>query len=271
MNEKLNDAEDDNTPRACERADELVTYLYGESGPQETALFRQHLSECAVCRDESADFGDVRQAVAAWRAEALSLPHSFATNQTVPPSFSAGESPVRKRLALAALREFFSLSPLWMQTGALAAMLLICTMAALTFARTEIRWDSHGLAFQTGVGNRVIEKERLVEKQVPAPDRYTAEQVNALVDEGVSHQLAIERVRWQKEQDVKVAAVLASATAKKTGPRTMLIAGNLSRRQDRPSPVARQMRGNQFSVAENISDEALPRLTDLLGEVKEGN
>ncbi|HEX8685394.1 MAG TPA: zf-HC2 domain-containing protein, partial [Pyrinomonadaceae bacterium] len=47
-------------PRGCERADEFVTYLYGEATPEEAKAFRPHLEACAVCRDELAALGGVR-------------------------------------------------------------------------------------------------------------------------------------------------------------------------------------------------------------------
>lgn len=59
------------TPRGCERAEEFVTYLYGEASPGESKAFRRHLEACAVCREELAALGEVRAGLGAWRAEAL--------------------------------------------------------------------------------------------------------------------------------------------------------------------------------------------------------
>ncbi|MCA1591704.1 MAG: zf-HC2 domain-containing protein [Acidobacteria bacterium] len=271
MNDKTNHVENDAAPRACERAEELVTYLYGETSPKEAVLFRQHLSVCAACRDDLAAFASVRQSVGEWRAEALSLLPSLAISQPAAPRFNAREANARQRSALAAIREFFSLSPLWMQAGAVVATLLLCALAALTVARTEIRWDANGVAFQTGVSERVIEKERIVEKQVPGPGGYMPEQVSAMIEERVNNQVAIERAQWRKEQEQKAATSLANATTRKTAPRTVLVAGMSQRRPGRQSSSPGATRRDQFIVAENNNDEALPRLTDLLGEVKEHN
>ncbi|HEX8722630.1 MAG TPA: zf-HC2 domain-containing protein, partial [Pyrinomonadaceae bacterium] len=57
--------------RGCDRAEEFVTYLYGEAEPAEARAFRRHLEACAVCRDELAALGVVREGLGLWRAEAL--------------------------------------------------------------------------------------------------------------------------------------------------------------------------------------------------------
>ncbi|MDQ3917956.1 MAG: zf-HC2 domain-containing protein, partial [Acidobacteriota bacterium] len=88
-------------PGGCGRGEELVAYLYGEAAPDEAEAFGRHLNDCAACREELAAFGGVREAVGAWRAEALG---------TVPPlNVERALAPApRKRSARAALGEFFS-------------------------------------------------------------------------------------------------------------------------------------------------------------------
>jgi hypothetical protein len=106
------------TRTVCERADELLSYLYGEANETEVQSFELHLKQCASCKAELATFGQVRQSMATWRDEILD-------------GFIA--SPVaaapRKKSAVAALKGFFDLSPLWLKGAAALATLLFCVLA----------------------------------------------------------------------------------------------------------------------------------------------
>ncbi len=268
MNEKMNYSDASDATRGCERADELVTYMYGEAGAEEAGLFRQHLNVCPVCRDEMSAFGDVRQAVGDWRMEALSQVPALSHNQSFIPATHISETAGRKRSAVAAIREFFSLSPLWLQAGTVAAVFALCALAAHTLARTEIRTNGYGIAARGGAQERII-KERV---EVPAPNTYTQEQVNALIEEKLNQRMEIARAEWQKEQTRKVQILEASTpnvSRRNVAPRDAL-ASNSPRTSGRKQPAPRNAdaRNNLYQVAEN---DSLPRLTDLLGEVNENN
>lgn len=267
MNEKLNATGSSNgtRPRGCDRSEELVTYFYGETAPAEAKVFRQHLTGCAVCRDELAAFGGVRELVGEWRDEALgALPalgfdESFATAATMPHTYP------RKRSAIAALREFFSLSPLWLRAGAVAATLVFCALAALTLARAEVRWDANGFAFNTGVKERIIEKEKLV--QVPVEARLTQEQVNA--------QIAAAQARWEIEKNKQIEVMQAAwkqTDAKRTASNLALASRPQGRSRTAPGNGRRDQQNLNEDVAGidvfNTNEERVPRLTDLLGAVK---
>src|SRR5829696_4322569 len=73
-------------PRGCERAEEFVTYLYGEATPDESKAFRQHLEACAVCREELSTLGGVRESFGAWRAEALGSVPSLNISEALRPA-----------------------------------------------------------------------------------------------------------------------------------------------------------------------------------------
>ncbi|MDQ3908724.1 MAG: zf-HC2 domain-containing protein, partial [Acidobacteriota bacterium] len=47
----------------CGRGEQLVAYLYGETGERERADFEGHLAACAACRAELSAFAQVREAV----------------------------------------------------------------------------------------------------------------------------------------------------------------------------------------------------------------
>ena len=132
--------QDLNERPACHRAEDLVTYLYGEAGETEALDFRNHLQSCAACRNEFAVFNQVHESILLWRNEALGV--SFK------PSTVAIESPVdsdqairhpRRLSALAALREFFSVSPFWLRAATALSAVLLCVLAVLTVARLSPR------------------------------------------------------------------------------------------------------------------------------------
>ena len=109
----------------CERAEELVSVLYGEAGERERRDFEVHMQQCGNCRTEFAAFAQVRESIGEWRDEALS---GFV-------SAHAGVPPVRKS-ALAALRQFFDLSPLWLKGAVGFAAVVFCVLAALAVWRS---------------------------------------------------------------------------------------------------------------------------------------
>ncbi|HWS85743.1 MAG TPA: zf-HC2 domain-containing protein [Pyrinomonadaceae bacterium] len=235
-------------PRGCGRGEELVAYLYGETTKEEAALFRGHLDACAICREELAALGGVREGLAAWRAEALGTVPSLNIQEALAPAAQALPAAPRIRSARAALREFFSLSPLWLRAGAFAATLAVCALIALTLTRAEIRWDADGLAFRAGVTERVV-KERV---EVPVPGGYTDEQVNALVARQVAQakeQAAAEtEARLKKQARGQVINVVEKRPAHAPP-------------QRRKRPTHAGTRGDEMLAA----DDNLPRLSDLLG------
>lgn len=115
----------------CERAPDLVAFLYDEASPAEAKHFQTHLQSCASCRSDLVAFEGIRESLGSWRLEALgSSPVSSAR--------SLNESPreeLVKPSAVAAIREFFRLSPLWMKGAVAFASLLFCVLAALAIAR----------------------------------------------------------------------------------------------------------------------------------------
>ena len=251
-------------PRGCGCAEQLVAYLYGEAAPEEAKAFRTHLDGCAVCREELAAFGAVREAVGEWRAQVLSTVPLLNIGEELSLAASSHPAPERKRSAMAALREFFSLSPLWLQAGSVAALLVVCGLAALTFARTEVRLDSNGLAFRTGVRERIV-KEQV---QVPVKTGYTEEQFNAAVREGVDRGVADERARLEDEYTQRVSFLKSELKQQKLAARN----ATLQARQQSPRRPARG--SSQLAVVKDNEDyfstreeRGVPRLTDLLGAV----
>ena len=111
----------------CGRENDLMGFLYDELEPAEKQDFGRHLQNCTGCSSQLASFTDIRETVIEWRND--SLGSSSAAQQGV----STFER--RKPSALAAIREFFNLSPLWLKGSVAFASLLFCLLAVLVLAR----------------------------------------------------------------------------------------------------------------------------------------
>jgi anti-sigma factor RsiW len=225
------------SPRGCDRGEELVAYLYGEATKEQAALFGRHLEACAACSKELAAFGNVREGLAAWRAEALGTVPSLNIEEALAPAAMPLRAEPRRRSARAALREFFSLSPLWLRAGACAATLALCALVVLTLTRTE----------------KVI-RERV---EVPVPSGYTEEQVDAIVARKVAEAKAELIAEAKQKSEERRPEQIVNAGVR-TPPQSASSA-NASRRKRAPR------RAQDFDERQLAEDrDNLPRLSDLL-------
>src|SRR5262245_15234736 len=129
----------------CHRAEDLVTYLYGEAGESDARDFREHLQQCDACRSEFAVFNQVHESILVWRNEALGPafnPAAIAADPAVDSTQFVRHE--RKLSALAALREFFSVSPLWLRGATAFAALLLCALLIFAAARIWRQPTSNG-------------------------------------------------------------------------------------------------------------------------------
>ena len=126
----------------CHRAEDLVTYLYGEASEVDAQDFAGHLQQCDACRSEFGVFQQVHDSILLWRNEAL----GSAFNPAVVPVESTVDATQfvrheRKLTALAALREFFNVSPLWLRAATGFAVLLLFVLGVLAISRS---WNRPG-------------------------------------------------------------------------------------------------------------------------------
>lgn len=125
----------------CHRAEDLVTYLYGEATAEEASDFAAHMQHCDACRAEFTVFDQVHNSIVTWRNEAIgsiAAPSLDAAPAAVA-STVVGSSLDRDRArisAWAALREFFSVSPLWLRGATAFAGLLLCALLVFAVSRT---------------------------------------------------------------------------------------------------------------------------------------
>jgi hypothetical protein len=115
----------------CDDKHRLVSYLYGESSPEESAAVQSHLAACAACAEEFGGLQDVRRHFADWRAPDVDL--GFTVTRTAAP---VAASPARRSWAL----------PAWAQAA--AAVLVLSAGAAI--ANLEIRYGTDGFTVRTG-------------------------------------------------------------------------------------------------------------------------
>jgi Putative zinc-finger len=126
---------DMNERPVCHRAEDLVTYLYGEAGEADAQDFRNHLLACDACRSEFAVFNQVHDSIVWWRNEALGLsPHSAPVTQ---PAITAS-APIQNESQISAwkaLKTFFEFSPLWLRAATAFAVIVFCVMAIVLVMR----------------------------------------------------------------------------------------------------------------------------------------
>ncbi len=160
--------EEVNAP-ACGQADDLIAFLYGELNDDQAQTFQLHMSGCNSCSGELAAFSGIRRSVVAWRDESL----GGISPRTAAPSAAAAGVSRAKPSALAALREFFSLSPLWLKGAVAFATVLFCIFAGLAVAQlrpTPTAPMTKGIA-------------------TPDSNEYSDQELNALVERRVQEEL----------------------------------------------------------------------------------
>lgn len=148
-----------NSP-ACERASDLIAFLYGEADEHDARDFQLHLQQCSSCREEVDSLGVVRQSITAWRDEALA---GFVSTPVVAQ---------QRKSALAALRQFFDLSPLWLKGATAFAAVTFCVLAGLVLVRSN--------------------KDQVSSTNVKPGAVYTEQDVNRLVKEALAQQARVQ-------------------------------------------------------------------------------
>lgn len=229
-----------NLTDTCARAGDLVAYLYGETNETGIRDFQNHVTGCATCRSELSAFADLREGITAWRNEALNPiqgPTPDAVHNQVAMQVST------KRSALRALREFFTLSPLWLRGATAFAAVLFVALLFVTALHYFDR-DDAPIVTQTPSIRRVDAKES---PTVPKSGEVTlaSSSTNNTSDSKFS-------VRAQKKRRAESKPSVNS---------------NTNRRES--APVLSNAERTQLSdllIASNEEEESVPRLYDLLYE-----
>lgn len=158
--------ERDHSP-GCERASDLIAFIYHEADEREAQDFQLHLRECNSCREEAASFGVVRESIATWRDEALAgfvaTPVATTTN---------------RKSALAALRQFFDLSPLWLKGATAFALVMFCVLVGIVIFRNreqqvEITNHNPNAIYTKDDVNRMVNEALAKQQETPKPTGET--------------------------------------------------------------------------------------------------
>lgn len=146
----------------CERASDLIAFLYNEADEREWRDFQLHLNECSTCREEVASFGVVRESISEWRDEALAGFVSQPVTTKAP-----------RKSALAALRQFFDLSPLWLKGATAFAVVAFCVLAVMVFMQSKnVQVASTAPSSETHYTKADVERlvnEALAKQEKPKP------------------------------------------------------------------------------------------------------
>ena len=139
----------------CERSSDLMAFIYNEMDASESRDFESHLKQCAGCLDEAVSFGVVRESIVAWREEVLT---GFVPSTATPP----------RRSAIAAFRQFFDLSPLWLKAATGFAVLTFCVLAVLLYVNLKKEPAMIGAVYTQQDVDRLI-KEAVAQQQQNTP------------------------------------------------------------------------------------------------------
>jgi anti-sigma factor RsiW len=233
-----------NDDLTCGRENDLIGFLYGELNEVEATAFQRHLRECGTCNAELADFGEVRESVVAWRNESLGSV-AFPAQVTAP---SRTVAPRATPSAMAALREFFNLSPLWMKGAVAFAAILFCVFAGLALARLR-------------------EAAPAAVAATPGATNTSTAELKALIDQRVQEEL--DRIKNSEA----TASAPTTANAKKNPVKpfanrnTQVALSAASQKARRPlSKTEREQLANDLRLVSAKSDSELDLLDDRINQ-----
>ena len=218
-----------NSP-ACERASDLIAFLYGEADEGETRDFQLHLQQCSSCREEVASFGVVRESITAWRDEALA---GFVSTPVA--------TRPQTKSALAALRQFLDLSPLWLKGATALAAVTFCALAGLALFRND-----RAPVQSTNMNPGAV---------------YTEQDVTRIVKEALAKQESV-KPAVETPSHVEVAIV-----APKPGPKSSRVSSPQSAKSQRPlSKAEREQLAAELRLLSNGDDTTLHLLGDRINQ-----
>lgn len=244
-----------NSTNLCARAEDLVTYLYGEASPAEAKDFKHHLQLCASCRTELATFGDVHEAMGEWRQQALGTLAAPAFEADAAGAYAHTTAPVRRRSAMAALREFFTLSPVWMRAATAVAAIMFCALAFIA------------VAYFVRQPQTVI-----VERQVESG--YSQQELEAKIAAAIQKHDESQVKKESTPENVTVTGIEPRATQpliRRNASNSSQVANNNQRQpsaasRNRVRPSVELASTDYLPFTASTDDEQLPALTDLVDD-----
>lgn len=215
----------------CERASDLIAFLYDEADEREARDFQLHMQQCDSCREEAVSLGVVRESVTAWRDEALA---GFVATPV---------APAQKKSALAALRQFFDLSPMWLKGATALAAVAFCVLVGLVIFRSN---DNH--VSSTNANSSAV---------------YTKQDVDRMVQEALAQQAAVKPLP-QKTAPQEVVVVKPPKSKPKT---SQLASSTQFAKNQRPlSKAEREQLAAELRLLSTEDDATLHLIGDRINQ-----
>lgn len=194
----------------CGRESDLVTFLYGELNDVEKASFENHMHTCHPCQAQASEFRSIRESVATWRNESLGRAQaaSAATAKVINE---------QKTSALAAVRAFFDLSPLWMKGAIGFAAILFCIFSVLAVARLRATPIAVATTNANNQGYSQQQMNDLVERRVQEEiaRRKSTEESSPLSPSPVTQKIVQPRSRGLSNRSFEVASDVRNGKARR--------------------------------------------------------
>jgi hypothetical protein len=246
-----------NGTQICARSEDLVNYLYGEATRDEAKAFEAHMGICTSCRAELSTFGNVREAMGEWRQQALG---SFASSTAI--EASAGQSPdpaanhKRRSSAMAALREFFTLSPVWMRAATATAALIFCALAVIAVAYFKQRPQAVIVEKTIKSGYSEKEVEERIAKAIKEQNETRVREASTPSNEGVKT-----ASKGQPKVQPRIMSAISGAQQLADNDRKQQ-----SRQRSRVKPSL-PASTDYLPFTASVDEEKLPSLSDLVEDV----
>lgn len=255
MGKMIEDNLEENFRPSCARAEDLVTYLYDEAAEgDDAAEFKLHLKHCLECSQELAAFSQVRGGLLEWRNRSLPFfePDKTAAHLTEEPITATP----RRRSAIAALREFFTLAPAWMRAATALGAFAVCALIVFT----AIRFSEPGTIVQT-----VPQKPS--QDEVDALVRQRAEELR----EKERREMAAPPMPEQKSAAVvKDSGAVRPAKTRRYNPKQSSSVAKREQKRLTPDRTSQEVRQQLAELVQSSrEDDGLPRLSDLIEDSNE--
>ena len=200
------------TPGApiCERGTDLIALLYGELDDESARDLNSHLLSCQECTAELSAFKEIRSSVGAWRQATVgaTAPVSLASSNV-----DAQASGSRQPSAIAAVRKFWELSPLWMRGSLAFAAVLLCIVSVIAVSHLFEKDTPINLATE----KRYSEKELQVKIEEALKAGLSAQ---AVPESSPSSAIKNDSATSKKKSVNRSADRLATGTRVRRGPLT---------------------------------------------------
>ncbi|HMV50967.1 MAG TPA: zf-HC2 domain-containing protein [Blastocatellia bacterium] len=175
-----------NSQNACDRKEELVTYLYNEATAAERASFERHLGECEPCGAELKAFGRVREELNTWQV-----------------GFAPRTELVLPRGKMEVLRELIGLFPIWARGLAMAGVTAVLAALLLNIGNT---------VNQTPPGNN--QQAAMSQQQIEALVKQAVAEERAKIQQETQAQFASFKAQLDTEHRAQLQAVSAEHRVK---------------------------------------------------------